>query len=69
LAEAPPRVEPTQAANPQPDDQLDVLIGKLHQEHARRKILQHREELEERGFSLESEETLEDQTIELRFRG
>jgi hypothetical protein len=62
-------MEPIPAADKQSADQFDELIGKLHQEDARRKILQHREELEEKGLSLESEEILEDQTIELRFRG
>jgi DNA repair exonuclease SbcCD ATPase subunit len=63
------RGEPSLAVNRPSDNQLNEVIGRLHQEIARRKILQHREELEERGFILESQETLDDQTIELRFRG
>jgi hypothetical protein len=63
-----PQVAPSLATAPA-SSQLERLIGRLHQQSARQRIKEHQEELEEKGFSLESEQLLEDETIELRFRG
>jgi hypothetical protein len=64
------QAEPALIASDEQKEQLGALIGKLHQESARRKILDHVEQLQEAfGLSLEGQDTLDDQTLELRFRG
>lgn len=66
-----PKAPPPAAPSPPPTgaevEQMDRLIGKLHQTDALRKIREHLPELKEKfGATLEREETLEDDTVELR---
>ena len=51
-------------------EQLNRVIGKLHQQNARNKIIAKIEEMEDgHGLSLHSEKVLEDESIELVLRG
>ena len=55
------------AASPAAVEQMDRIIGKLHQADALRKIRERLPELKEKfGATLDREETLDDDTVELR---
>lgn len=62
---APPT--PEAPASPATVEQMDRIIGKLHQADALRKIRERLPELKDKfGATLEREETLDDETVELR---
>ena len=57
-------------SEPPSSGSLDNTIGKFHQQNALRKIIESLETLDrESGLSLYSQETLQDETIELTLRG
>jgi hypothetical protein len=63
------RIKPT-FSEPSSSGSLDDVIGKFHQQNALRKIIESLETLDRNtGLSLYSQETLEDETIELTLRG
>ena len=63
------RTKPT-FSEPSSSGSLDSVIGKFHQQNALRKIMESLETLDrDTGLSLYSQETLEDETIELTLRG
>jgi len=63
------RTKPT-LSEPSSSGSLDSVIGKFHQQNALRKIVESLETLDrDTGLSLYSQETLEDETIELTLRG
>ncbi len=72
-AKAPPRKAsdpPASSSSPPSADsqqEMERIVGKLHQADALRKIKEHLPDFEDKfGASLEREETLEDETVELR---
>jgi hypothetical protein len=63
------RTKPT-LSEPPSGGSLDDVIGKFHQQNALRKIIESLETLDQdTGMYLYSQETLEDETIELTLRG